>query len=166
MKKNDGSCEGGVSHSVNRRRSPSRERLYSSGSEQETFRIAEKLSASFQGDEVVLLYGELGSGKTVFAKGIAAGLGIGDPNNVRSPSYVLVNIYQAKYPIYHIDLYRLQSEEEIYDLGWEDYLGGGILIVEWAEKMTALPASIRVSIEVQDNEKRTIRIEKPPSMPG
>ncbi|MFQ5722588.1 MAG: tRNA (adenosine(37)-N6)-threonylcarbamoyltransferase complex ATPase subunit type 1 TsaE, partial [Candidatus Aminicenantales bacterium] len=79
-----------------------RTKEYITNSERETFLLAKKLAANFRGSEVVLLEGELGSGKTIFAKGIAAGLGLKDVNQVCSPSYTLVNIYQAKYPIFHI----------------------------------------------------------------
>ena len=96
--------------------------IYASASENETFEIAKRLAESFQGKEVVFLMGELGAGKTVFAKGIAAGLGLEDVNQVSSPSFTLVNIPQAKYPVFHIDLYRLGKNSEIEDLGWEDYL--------------------------------------------
>jgi tRNA threonylcarbamoyladenosine biosynthesis protein TsaE len=132
-----------------------------SGSVEDTLCIASELAKGFRGDEVVFLFGELGTGKTVFAKGIASGLGVRDIRQVCSPSYTLMNIYQAKYTIYHIDLYRLQSEAEILDLGWEDFLGCGIVIVEWAEKMTILPESIRVTLQVLEGEKRRICIDLP-----
>ncbi|MBN1223891.1 MAG: tRNA (adenosine(37)-N6)-threonylcarbamoyltransferase complex ATPase subunit type 1 TsaE [Candidatus Aminicenantes bacterium] len=140
---------------------PSKTRIFNSGSEEETIRIAEQLAAGFQGDEAVLLFGALGAGKTVFAKGIASALGIRDVTQVCSPSYTLMNVYQAKYPIYHMDLYRLTSEEELLDLGWEDYLGQGIVIVEWAEKMTFSYESIRVTIRVLNDERRRIGIDLP-----
>jgi tRNA threonylcarbamoyladenosine biosynthesis protein TsaE len=98
---------------------------YMTRSEEETFQLAQELAKDFKGDEVVLLYGELGAGKTVFAKGIASGLGLADHHHVCSPSFTLVNIYQAKFPIYHVDLYRLGKGAEILDLGWDDYLGQG-----------------------------------------
>ena len=128
-------------------------------SESETFRLAQELAGSFLGKEVVLLTGELGAGKTVFAKGIASGLGLEDVHQVCSPSFTLVNIYQARHPIYHIDLYRLDNDSEIEDLGWEEYLEQGIVIVEWAEKLTMELDAIRVSIRVLDDEKRKITIK-------
>jgi tRNA threonylcarbamoyladenosine biosynthesis protein TsaE len=128
-------------------------------SEKETILLAKKLAESFQGYEVVLLAGELGAGKTIFAKGIAAGLGMGDVNKVCSPSFTLVNIYRAKYPIFHIDLYRLEDASEIAELGWEDYLDRGVIIVEWGEKLKVDMEVIRVSIEVEGNDTRKITIE-------
>ncbi len=131
---------------------------YITNSERETFLLAKKLASSFKGNEVVLLEGELGSGKTIFAKGIAAGLGLKDVNQVCSPSYTLVNIYQAKYPIFHIDLYRLDQDAEILDLGWEDYLERGVVIIEWAEKINFELDGLRVVLEIEDGDKRKIKI--------
>ena len=131
-----------------------------SASENETLELAKRLAESFQGQEVVFLTGELGAGKTVFAKGVASGLGLEDVNQVCSPSFTLVNIYQAKYPIYHIDLYRLRKNSEIGDLGWEDYLDRGVIIVEWAEKLKMELDAIRISIEVLNDETRKITIKQ------
>ncbi|MFC2164574.1 tRNA (adenosine(37)-N6)-threonylcarbamoyltransferase complex ATPase subunit type 1 TsaE [Acidobacteriota bacterium] len=133
---------------------------YISESEEETRLIAEKLANGFKGAEIVLLFGELGAGKTVFAKGIAAGLGFEDINSVCSPSYTLVNIYKAKSVMYHVDLYRLGTETEILDLGWEDYIGQGVVVVEWGGKLSFPIDAIRVTIEVQDDETRKITIER------
>lgn len=131
-----------------------------SPSERETFLFAKKLAESFEGNEVVFLIGELGAGKTVFAKGIAAGLGLEDVHQVCSPSFTLVNIYQAKVPIYHIDLYRLGKESEIEEIGWEDYLDRGVVIVEWGEKIHSDVEAINVTIEVEDDDTRNIKIER------
>ena len=105
---------------------------------------------------MVLLFGELGAGKTVFAKGIASGLGLKDHHHVCSPSFTLVNIYQAKYPIYHVDLYRLGKTTEIQDLGWEDFVGRGVVVVEWAEKLTFPLDAIQVRIEVLSERQRKL----------
>lgn len=129
-------------------------------SEKETFLLARKLAERFSGDEVVLLTGDLGAGKTVFAKGIAAGLSLKDVNQVCSPSYTLVNIYESRFPIYHMDLYRLEKKEELDDLGWEDFLGQGVIVVEWAEKMDFPLEAIHVHILVTGEKTRVIRIKK------
>jgi tRNA threonylcarbamoyladenosine biosynthesis protein TsaE len=144
---------------MNPSRSKTKTAEYTTTSEKETILLAKKLAESFQGHEVVLLLGELGAGKTIFAKGIAAGLGIEDVNKVCSPSFTLVNIYQAKFPIFHIDLYRLEKASEIADLGWEDYLDRGVIIVEWGEKFKVDMKVIRVNIEVEGNDTRKITIE-------
>lgn len=132
----------------------------STASEEETIRLARDLAKTLRGNEVIFLTGELGAGKTVFAKGLAAGLGFQDSHFVCSPTYTLLNIYQAKYPIYHFDLYRLEKEADIRDLGWEDYLDNGILIVEWAEKLDLGIPVIRVRIKVGKGNRRKIRIER------
>ena len=127
-------------------------------SAEETFRLAEEMAAAFQGGEVVLLLGGLGAGKTVFAKGLAAGLGVKDTTCVCSPSYTLVNIYKGRFLIFHIDLYRLHNDSEIQDIGWEDFLGEGVVVIEWAEKLAFPPDGIRVTIEPGNDDERTITI--------
>jgi tRNA threonylcarbamoyladenosine biosynthesis protein TsaE len=135
-----------------------KEKEYLTNSERETFLLAKKLATDFKGQEVVLLIGELGAGKTVFAKGIAAGLGMKDVHQVCSPSYTLINIYKAKYPIFHIDLYRLEKNAEILDLGWEDYLGQGIIVVEWAQKIKFNLDAIRVILHIGKKDQRKITV--------
>ena len=135
-------------------------RVIISRSEDETIRAAEELAAGFKGAEVVLLSGELGAGKTVFAKGLSAGLGVMDASRVCSPSYTLVNIYKGRVPVFHIDLYRLDKESEIVDLGWEDYLGEGVVIIEWAERLPFPVEGIRVIIEPGPDDIRTITIRR------
>ena len=128
-------------------------------SEEETRAVAESMARGFKGDEVVFLIGDLGAGKTVFAKGLAAGLGLSDVNQVCSPTFTLMNVYQARVPIYHLDLYRLANTPEIRDLGFEDYIGDGIIVVEWAEKIDFPMPAIKVRIEVASDDTRTITIE-------
>lgn len=125
---------------------------------EETFELARRLAAGFKGTEVVLLTGELGAGKTVFAKGLAAGAGVADPDRVSSPSFTLVNVHEGRNRIFHIDLYRLDRAAEIADLGWEDMLGQGIVVVEWAEKLTFPVDGIRVLIEPTGDDERRITI--------
>lgn len=120
--------------------------------------MAKKLARTFKGDEVVFLIGELGAGKTVFAKGIAAGLGLKDIHQVCSPTFTLMNVYLARVPIYHFDLYRLAQAAEITDLGFEDYIGEGVVVVEWAEKIDFPIQAVSITIEVGDNEQRIITI--------
>jgi tRNA threonylcarbamoyladenosine biosynthesis protein TsaE len=135
-----------------------KEKEYLSSSERETFLLAKRLAKDFKGQEVVFLIGELGAGKTIFAKGIAAGLGMKDVHQVCSPSYTLINIYKAKYPIFHIDLYRLGKNAEILDLGWEDYLGQGVIVVEWAEKIRFNLDAIHVTFHMVKNDQRKITV--------
>lgn len=130
-------------------------------SEDETHALAERLGAELEGREVVLLEGELGAGKTVFTRGLAAGLGLADPGEVCSPSFTLVNIYQGRVPIFHMDLYRLGTKADVYDLGWEDFLGRGVIVVEWGERMDYEDDAVRVLIGVEPNGDRRITISGP-----
>jgi tRNA threonylcarbamoyladenosine biosynthesis protein TsaE len=132
--------------------------VFTSRSEEDTFALARKMASGFTGREVVLLEGGLGAGKTVFAKGLAAGAGVNDTDRVSSPSFTLVNIYEGRHRVFHIDLYRLEREAEILDLGWEDFLGQGIVIVEWAEKLPMAVDGIRVRIETLGDDERRITI--------
>ena len=77
-----------------------------------------------------------------------------------SPSYTLVNVYKGRVPVFHIDLYRLEKESEILDLGWDDYLGEGVVIIEWAEKLPFPVDGIRVAIEPGADDIRTITIRR------
>jgi tRNA threonylcarbamoyladenosine biosynthesis protein TsaE len=135
-------------------------REYQSLSPEDTFHLASRLAENFLGKEVVLLVGELGAGKTVFAKGLASALGVGDVAQVCSPSYTLLNIYQGKHLIFHFDLYRLDKTADIEDLGLEDYLERGVVIVEWAEKLRFPLEAVRVEIFVGPGSERTIRISR------
>ncbi|NTU51421.1 MAG: tRNA (adenosine(37)-N6)-threonylcarbamoyltransferase complex ATPase subunit type 1 TsaE [Candidatus Aminicenantes bacterium] len=127
-------------------------------SEEETFELARRMAEGFKGKEVVLLTGELGAGKTVFAKGLAAGAGVVAIDRGSSPAFTLVNVYEGRWPVFHVDLYRLEREAEILDLGWEDYLGEGIVVVEWAERLTLSVEGIRVLIETAGDDERRITI--------
>ena len=138
-----------------------RARVVVTRSEEETFRLARNLSRNFRGDEVVLLIGKLGAGKTIFAKGIAAGLGLKEPGPVCSPSFTLLNVYQAKFPIFHFDLYRLEKGAEVEDLGLEDCLDRGVVIVEWAEKIPFNLEAIQIIIEKGKGDERIVKISPP-----
>ena len=110
--------------------------------------------------EVVLLEGQLGAGKTVFAKGLAAGAGVRNIHQVCSPTFTLVNIYEGRHRIFHIDLYRLERAAEIEDLGWEDYLGEGIVVIEWAERLPFRIEGISVRIEGGPDDERRITVRR------
>lgn len=107
---------------------------------EETIELGEHLAKSLKRGDIICLFGELGSGKTTFTKGIAKGLGI-DPNSVSSPSFVLLNAYEGKWSLFHFDLYRAENYKQIFSLGSEEYLyGDGVAVVEWAQRMgTLLP---------------------------
>ncbi len=112
---------------------------------------------------MVLLIGELGAGKTTFVKGIALGLGLKDLRQVCSPSFTILNIYQARFPVFHFDLYRLEKEGDILDLGWEDYLDRGVVVVEWGEKVPFEISAVRAFIAKGEGDERRFTIEIPGS---
>ena len=105
-------------------------------SEQETLALGRKLAQSLKGGELIVLEGDLGMGKTVFARGVAAGLGIPE-DEVRSPSYTLVHEYEGgRCPLFHVDLYRLAGGDELEGLGLDELTeAGGVVLVEWGEKL-------------------------------
>ena len=120
-------------------------------------RLGKKLAVLLSKGDIVCLFGDLGSGKTVFTKGIAGGLSI-RKDAVNSPTFVLMNEYKGKLPLYHFDLYRLDNPQEIAGIGYEDFLyGEGVAVIEWAEKLqTLLPKEfLRVQFfTVNENERR------------
>ncbi len=96
---------------------------------------------------VVALMGDLGTGKTIFVKGVARGLGVMDEREITSPSFVLVNEYSGRLPIRHVDLYRLHHAREVEDLGWEELISPpGVTLIEWAEKVLALLPPHRMEV--------------------
>ena len=99
---------------------------------------------------VLALSGELGAGKTLLTRGIAEGLGIGNPASVNSPTFVLIQEYPARLPIYHFDVYRLQSVDEFLDLGSDEYLNGdGVTIIEWANRVVAALPDDRLDVALR-----------------
>ena len=128
--------------------------------EAETTRAGVELAADLAPGDVVLLIGDLGLGKTVLARGIAAGLGV-DPSEVHSPTFTLVNQYQGRVPVHHVDLYRIERESDLGELGLEEILGGeGVAIVEWGERLGRY--GVRDGLEVtfvdRGGTEREIRI--------
>lgn len=133
---------------------------YRTQSAAETEALGEKLARRLQGGEVIAFTGDLGAGKTAFTRGLARGLGITD--RVTSPTFTIVNEYEGgRLPLFHFDMYRLSCSDELYDIGWEDYLArGGVCAVEWSEIVEdALESdTIRVDIKNQGGDSRSITI--------
>jgi len=128
----------------------------------ETFEYARKLGERLDRGAVILLSGDLGAGKTVFAKGIAAALEI-DPADVTSPSFTLVNTYKGKKTLHHADLYRLDVVRSV-DLGLDEMFDDrdAVTVVEWAERLNwAPPDAIRVTIEYVSESERKITVDIP-----
>ena len=135
---------------------------YVTNSEEETEALGARLAAVLTPGTVVAFTGDLGAGKTAFTRGLARGLGVTD--RVTSPTFTIVNEYEGgRLPLFHFDMYRLGSSEELFGIGWEDYLArGGVCAVEWSENVEdALEEdAVRVDIRRGDGEDwRVIAIE-------
>jgi len=132
-----------------------------SSSEKETEALGARLARSLpDGGAVIAMYGELGAGKTAFIRGLGAGLGVTEA--VVSPTFTIVNEHVGRRELFHFDMYRLGSADELFDIGWEDYLNrGGVCAVEWSENVEdAFDGSeIRVSIRKTGDSGREITIE-------
>jgi len=122
---------------------------YTTHGEQETAEIAARLAPGLKPGDILCLRGDLGAGKTVFARALVRALA-GDPAlEVPSPTFTLVQTYDTKQgPLWHFDLYRIEEEEEIYELGWEEALAGAITLVEWPERLDSLTPRNRLEIEI------------------
>ena len=132
---------------------------YITNSPEETEALGERLAQTLTPGTVLAYRGDLGAGKTAFTRGLARGLGYKEP--VTSPTYTIVNEYLGgRLPLFHFDMYRLTSEEDLWDIGWEDYLErGGICAVEWSENVAAaLTGALLVSIEKTGENTRKITI--------
>jgi tRNA threonylcarbamoyladenosine biosynthesis protein TsaE len=133
-----------------------------SHSAQETFELAKSLGESLTEPAIFFLEGNLGAGKTVFAKGLICGLGQPDPDDVPSPSFTLINEYDLRFKAYHIDLYRLETREDLRSLELEEiFAQPAVILVEWAEKLGELdlPGVVKVKIQDLGNDERRIVIE-------
>ena len=142
------------------------DKVFRTESPEETQSLGEELGKKLKPGHVIALIGDLGTGKTCLTQGIARGVGLAPNEVVNSPSYILINEYNGNIPIYHIDLYRIETSEEIVELGLGEYVNGdGICIIEWADRMeNALPERcIKVHITWIGENARSIRIEHFPS---
>ena len=129
-------------------------------SEKETQEAGEKLVQTLAPGSVVAMYGDLGAGKTAFVRGMTRGLEINFP--VSSPTFNVVNEYPGKVPLFHFDMYRLGSADELFDIGWDDYLErGGICAVEWSENVEEAfePGTVKVTITKLGDTEREITVE-------
>ena len=133
---------------------------YETNSPEETERVGEALGRIVRPGTVIAYRGNLGAGKTAFTRGLARGLGYADM--VTSPTYTIVNEYLGgRLPLFHFDMYRLRSAEDLWDIGWEDYLDrGGVCCVEWSENVAeALENPLTISIEKLGDTTRRITLE-------
>lgn len=127
--------------------------------EEDTERAGAELAKRLAAGTVVAMRGELGAGKTAFVRGMAAGLGI--TSRVTSPTFAIVNEYPGSPELIHFDMYRLSCEDELYDLGWDDYLArNAVIVCEWSENVPgAVGDAVSVTIEKTGPQERLITIE-------
>ena len=120
----------------------------------ETEELSKKISKSIKCGDCILLYGEIGAGKTTFTKFLLENLGV--KSIVSSPTFTLLNEYTGKFPIYHFDMYRISSSEELYELGFEDYIDSknskfvetGLTLIEWPDNVKDILPKDRIEIEI------------------
>ena len=134
---------------------------------EETFELAYAIGEALDQSTIFLLQGDLGAGKTVFAKGLAAGLDI-DPADVNSPTFTLVNAHEGRLKLYHLDLYRLGgSADELYEIGLDEMLNepNAVVVIEWPERLGGfrLPAAYLVQLTDDGVEERRIEIRRLPA---
>ena len=139
---------------------------YYSSCEKDTEEIGAAFAEGLVGGSVVAMYGDLGAGKTAFVRGMARGLGL--DAHVNSPTFTIVNEYPGERELIHFDMYRLSSSDELFDIGWEDYLSrGAICAVEWSENVedAFFGDEYNVTIEKTGDSSRKITISGGPSAP-
>ena len=122
----------------------------------QTEELGAKIASVLKGREMIALFGDLGAGKTALTRGICSGLGISD--GVCSPTFAIVNAYSGTAPVYHFDMYRITGADDLFATGYYDYIGQGVIIIEWSEKIeTELePDCIRIRISKTDKENERI----------
>ena len=134
--------------------------IFYTNSPQETEAVGEALGKAVTPGTVIAYRGDLGAGKTAFTRGLARGLG--SDESVTSPTYTIVNEYlSGRMPLFHFDMYRLKSSDDLFDIGWDDYLErGGVCAVEWSENVAdAMEDAIFVTIEKTGEDSRCITVE-------
>ncbi len=132
---------------------------YISHSLEDTDRIAKEIASTLSGTEVIAMKGGLGVGKTTFTRALVTKFGV-DESGVHSPTFAIVNEYHGTIPVYHFDMYRVMDEDDLYSTGFYDYLGKGLIIIEWSENILDYLPSDAVFIELSYGEDENSRIIK------
>lgn len=128
-------------------------RKYESYSYEDTVRIAGELADTLNGGEFIAMYGDLGAGKTAFVQGLARALGINQ--HITSPTFTIVNEYEGRLPLYHFDVYRIADPDEMYEIGFDEYVDGdGVCVVEWAELIEELFPKSYIRLTILKNEQK------------
>ncbi len=136
--------------------------IYNTSSENETIEVATSFATLLNTGDIILLKGDLGMGKSVFSRAIIRHLTKSPDLNVPSPTFTLVQTYDTTDPktgtLWHFDLYRLKSPEELYEIGWEDALTSGVILVEWPERLDYLTPRSAITVTIKPGETATSRI--------
>ena len=128
-------------------------KIYESSSYEDTQKIANEIADTLKGGEFLAMYGDLGAGKTAFVQGLAKALGI--TNHVTSPTFTIVNEYYGRLPLYHFDVYRISESDEMYEIGYEEYVNGdGICVVDGAEVIEDLFPDKYYKITILKDEEK------------
>lgn len=132
--------------------------LFITKNEEETYELASKIAAGLIGGEIIILEGELGAGKTTFTKGLAKALGVTE--EITSPTFIMMKEYEGRLKLYHFDLYRIEDECELEELGFSDYMyNEGVCVIEW-NKFKKFPVPpIHIKIEYIDENSRSFDVE-------
>lgn len=118
--------------------------------------LGRKIASVLKGTEVLAMFGDLGAGKTAFTRGLAAGLEY--DYGVSSPTFAIVNEYSGKYNIYHFDMYRITSDDDLYSTGFYDYLDTGVIVIEWSENIEYALDENAIRIRIEKSENENVRI--------
>lgn len=134
--------------------------IYETNSEKETFELGKNLGEQAKAGQIFCLNGDLGVGKTVFTQGFAKGLGIEE--NVNSPTFTIIQVYEeGRIPLYHFDVYRIGDPEEMYEIGYEEYLfGEGVCLIEWSKLIEELIPEEAINIEIDKNLEKGLDYRK------
>lgn len=130
-------------------------------SAEETEALGRRIGEMLRGDETIALFGGLGMGKTAFVRGLAAGLGL-DANEISSPTFAIVHEHSGEKTLYHFDMYRVESWDDLYSTGFFDYLGRGVVVTEWSENIEGALPDERITIGIaapQQDDTRVFHIE-------
>lgn len=131
--------------------------IYKTENSQETEKLGFELAEKLKGCEVIAFYGGLGMGKTTFTRGLAKGLGV-DERDVSSPTFALVHEHCGRCRLYHFDMYRIETWEDLYQTGFFDYVGNGVVVIEWSENIDSAIPEDAVRIEISKGEAEESRI--------
>ncbi len=133
--------------------------IYESYSYNDTQKIAAEIAGSLKGGDFIAMYGDLGAGKTAFVQGLAKALGI--TSNITSPTFTIINEYEGRLPLYHFDVYRIADCDEMYEIGYDEYISGdGVCIIEWAELIEEMIPENAVWIKIEKNLEKGIDYRK------